>query len=287
MTDSPEFDDFRIELQKLRDHPLLKTLIKGPEVHLGKLDVREVATLMLQDAARYYLLAAANLNRTALRKASQEPETAIVEKKLRQAYALKQRLPVRAPFDDLVARAESLRRGDLGRKARGGIEALFRSRLAAEGIPVLMSPPVRSVPGILVSRRKPDGVWPDPSQGLPPKVYVEIKNERRVVDDIQIRLYEFAEAAIEMKFIYGKLDLRGMALPTTTELLERGDELRATLRSRIVGVSPAVVALFLCPKGEAERYRAGAEAFVDRLFFQEEVDECLGFLRSLTLGDVR
>ena len=36
----------------------------------------------------------------------------------------------------------------------------------------------------------------------------------------------------------------------------------------------------LCPKVEAERYREGAEAFVDRVFFQEEIDECLSFLAS-------
>jgi hypothetical protein len=41
-----------------------------------------------------------------------------------------------------------------------------------------------------------------------------------------------------------------------------------------------VVALLLCPRAEAERYRAGAETFIDRVFFQEELEECLAFLRE-------
>lgn len=49
---------------------------------------------------------------------------------------------------------------------------------------------------------------------------------------------------------------------------------------------PAVVALFLCPKAEAEKYRAGAEAFIDRLFFQEEIEECLAYLREVTVPNV-
>lgn len=42
------------------------------------------------------------------------------------------------------------------------------------------------------------------------------------------------------------------------------------------------MALFLCPRAEAEKYRAGAEAFIDRLFFQEEIEECLAYLREVT-----
>lgn len=282
MTDTPEFDEFKTELQRLRTHPLLKRLIKRDNVHLGEVKIEDVATLMLHDAARYFLLAAAGLNRTTLKRAARDPETTIIEKRLRLAYAIQRRLPVKEAFDDIVARADVVRRSDLGRKARGGIEALFRARLAAEGIPVLMSPPTRAVPGILVSRRKPDGIWPDPSAGAAPTVYLEIKNLRRVSDDIQKRLYEIAEASLEMKFLYGHLDIRGLALPSKEDVLERAAEIRQSLRSRIIGVRPAVVALFLCPKAEAERYRPGAEAFVDRLFFQEEIEECLAFLREAT-----
>lgn len=280
MTDTPEFDDFKKELGKLKAHKLLKNVLVKQELHLGKLSVEDVASLLLQDAARYFLLAAANLNRTQLKAATKEPETAIVAKKLRQAHAVKRRLPLKASFEETVARAESLRRADLGRKQRGGVEGTFRERLAAEGIPVLMSPPVRAVPGILVTRRKPDGVHPDPSQNEAPLIYLEIKNLRRVADDIQKRLYEIAEASLEMKFVYGDLKLTGLKMRSTTEVLARADEIRSTLRAQITKSRPTVVALFLCPKTEAERYRAGAEAFIDRLFFQEEIEECLDFLRA-------
>jgi hypothetical protein len=282
MTETPELDQLKVELRSLRAHPLLKKLVRRNRVRLGELGVEAVATLMLQETAKYFLLAAAGLNRTALKRATRDPETAIVERKLRQAYAVKRRLPVDASFDDVIARAEVLRRGDLGRKARGGIEALFRQRLITEDIPIRMAPPIRAVPGILVSRRKPDGVWPDPSSGQPPLVYLEIKNLGRVADDIQKRLYEIAEASLEMKLLYGDLDLRGLAIPSMERVLTGADEIRKRLRAQIVGVRPAVVALFLCKKAEAERYRAGAEAFIDRLFFQEEIDECLAYLREIT-----
>jgi len=41
----------------------------------------------------------------------------------------------------------------------------------------------------------------------------------------------------------------------------------------------------LCSKVEAERYRDGAEAFVDRVFFEEEIEECLEFLRIAAQSD--
>lgn len=280
MTDTPEFDEFKKELAQLKTHKLFKQVLTKQKLHLAKLTLDEVATLMLQEAARYFLLAASNLNRTQLKKATQEPETAIVAKKLRQAHAVQKRLPVKASFEDIVARAESLRRADLGRKQRGGIEATFRERLVAEKIPVLMAPPIRAVPGILVTRRKPDGVSPDPSANEAPVVYLEIKNLRRVADDIQKRLYEIAEASLEMKFLYGDLKLSGLNMRSTAEVLERADEIRLKLRTQIVKSRPTVVALFLCPEVEAQRYRAGAEAFIDRLFFQEEIEECLAFLRE-------
>jgi hypothetical protein len=39
---------------------------------------------------------------------------------------------------------------------------------------------------------------------------LEIKNVQRVADDIQKRLYEIAEASVEMKTLYGLLRLRGL-----------------------------------------------------------------------------
>ena len=80
MTDTPEFDDFKTELRKLKTHKGFKQLLLRGEIQLGKLALTDVAALMLEDAARYFLLAAANLNRTQLKKATKDPETVIVEK---------------------------------------------------------------------------------------------------------------------------------------------------------------------------------------------------------------
>ncbi len=280
MTDRPLVDDFQRSIEDLRADPLLAPVIKRGEVNLSSLTLDTVAQLMKIDAGYYFLIAAAGLNRTSLKKAAAEDEAKIVVPAKRKAFAIKERLPVRRLFADVASSAVALRRGDLNRKSRGGIEALFRERLAEEGIGVLMSPPVRQVPGILIGRRKPDGVFPDPATGEPPILYFEIKNVRRVADDIQKRLYEIAEAALEMKFLYGTLLVEGLALRTTKDVLAAPQEFRERLRARITQALPVVVVLMLCSRSEAERYRPGAEAFVDRVFFQEEIEECLSFLRE-------
>jgi hypothetical protein len=139
-----------------------------------------------------------------------------------------------------------------------------------------MSPPVRVVPGIVIAGRKPDGVWPDPATGLPPKIYLEIKNIRRVSDDIQKRLYELAEAALEMKLLYSDISLRGLGI--TVAATARTASTAAALRAQTTGHPPVVIGLLICPRAEAERYRLGAESFVDRIFFQEEIDDCIAFI---------
>jgi hypothetical protein len=280
LTERPLVDDFERSIGELRSNPILSQHIKSGEAHLGSLTLDGVIQLMKADAGYYFLIAAAGLNRTSLKKASAGDEAKIVAPAKRRAFAIKERLPVRKSFADIASSAVALRRGDLNRKSRGGIEALFRERLVEEGIGVLMSPPVRQVPGILIGRRKPDGVYPDPALGYPPVLYLEIKNVRRVADDIQKRLYEIAEAAIEMKFLYGALRIDGLALHTTAEVLAAPQPFRAKLRTQIVGTLPIVVVLMLCSRVEAERYREGAQAFVDRVFFQEEIEECLSFLRE-------
>lgn len=282
MSDSPALEEFRRQIEALRKHPLLVPLMRKGEMELGKLTTEQIATLLsAQGAPYYFLLAAAHLSRTTLKAAAEEPEVAIVAKPLRKARAVKNRLPVRGAFADVANAAVTLRAGDLRRKSSGGIEGLFRERLAAEGIGVLMSPPLRSIPGILIGRRKPDGVYPDPATGAAPQLYLEIKNVRRPADDIQKRLYEIAEASLEMKFLYGDLQLEGLGLKTTREVLEATSSFRQKLRERITATSPVVVVLLLCKRAEAEKYREGAEAFVDRVFFQEEIEECLAFLRSV------
>ena len=99
---------------------------------------------------------------------------------------------------------------------------LDKSRgLEHEGIPLLVSPPVRVVPGTLIGRRKPNGVWPDPAHGLPPRLYLEIKSIRRVADDIQKRLYELAEASLEMKLLYGSVKLNGLNIKNIVDAIIR------------------------------------------------------------------
>jgi hypothetical protein len=83
-----------------------------------------------------------------------------------------------------------------------------------------------------------------------------------------------------MKFLYGTIELRGLGTPDTKTVLEQTSDLRAKLRKQIRASRPTVVVLKLCSRVEAERYREGAEAFVDRVFFQEEIDDCLAFLRE-------
>jgi len=279
MTETPEFDDFQRELQKLRRHPLLRARIKGDELRWKGITVEEVARLLGHRAAYSLLLAAAKLTRTTLKKATLDPEVAITTAKLRPARAVVQRLPVRTSFNELVARAEAVRSQDLQRKARGTIEEHFKQRLVAEKIPILMA---KRVAGLLVSQRKPDGVWPDPADDEPPQVWLEIKNVRRVSDDIQKRLYEIAEVSLEMKLLYGRLELTGLGVSRPSEVLAAPAGMRAMVRAQIVGVQPVVVALLLCPRPEAERYRAGAEAFIDHVFFQDEIEACLDVLRAAT-----
>lgn len=285
MTESPELDEFRRLIDGLRKHPSLGPLLRRGEIDLGKLSVAEIASLLQsQGPAYYFLLAAAQLTRTTLKSAAAEPDAAIVTKALRKAHAVKARLPRRGVFADIANAAVTLRGGDLRRKTSGGIESLFRERLAAEGIGVLMSPPLRAVPGILIARRKPDGVFPDPATGAAPEVYLEIKNVRRVADDIQKRLYEIAEASLEMKFLYGNLKLEGLGIRSTKDVVTSSALYREKLRQQITATRPVVVVLLLCRRAEAEKYKEGAEAFVDRVFFQEEIEECLAFLKAAVLA---
>lgn len=275
----PELEAFREEILALKTHPLIAPWVVGDDLNLGRISTTDVAELLKNRVVYYFLIAAANLNRTSLKRAVQEPEAQIVSPRQRQAHVIRRRLPVRMSFDATVAKAVALRAGDFARRSRGEIEQLFRDRLAAGQIPLLMSPPIRSVPGLLIPRRKPDGVYPDPGSGQRPKVYLEIKNVQRVADDIQKRLYEIAEASIEMKAIYGRLRLHGLNLRSTLGV-EANSALRAKIRAQITTSEPTVVALFLCARGAAERYRAGAETFVDKVFFQEEIEECLLFLKA-------
>lgn len=287
MPSHPALDEFRRQVQALRKHPLLKDHIsRGGEARLDALTLDHVAAMIREkdQVAYYFLIGAAGLNRTSLKQATEVPEAQLVQKVQRKAYAIRARLPVRAAFDALADRAVTLREVDLKRRTLGGIEQLFRDRLRDEGIPIAMSPPVRQVPTLLVARRKPDGVYPDPATGQAPRLYLEIKNLRRVSDDIQKRLYEIVEASLEVKLLYGTVKLQGLGVRATRAVLDAPSEHRARMRAQIIASEPVVVALLLCPRADAERYREGAQAFVDRVFFQEEIDDCVAFLKATIAG---
>ena len=279
MPKNPELEDFRKHVAALDRHPVLRPHIDGDQLRLSELTLAEVDQLIRDDTVYYFLIAAASLNRTSIKRAMKEPDAQIVSTKQRRAFAVKKRLPATASFQATAETSVALREADLGRKQRGEVEQLFRERLKEEGIPVLMSPPIRQVPGLLIGKRKPDGIYPDPASGQPPKLYLEVKNIRRVADDIQKRLYEIVEASLERKAIYGHLKLEGLGITDTSDV-EGNSGLRAKLRKQITASDPVVVALFICPKAEAEKYREGAEAFIDRVFFQEEIQECLNFLKE-------
>lgn len=272
----PELEEFRRRVQLLRERPSVAGVLDGNRVRLASLGLSEVDELLRDDVGYYFLLAATGLNRTTLKKAAEDEAAQLVARPRRRAHAMKVRLPISEEFNSIAANAVALRSSDLRRKTQGQTEQIFRERLAHEGVPLLMSPPRRVVPGVLVSGRKPDGVWPDPKTGLPPVIYLEVKSIRRVADDIQKRLYELAEASLEMKLLYGDIELKGLNLRRTAEVGK--EETGTLLRQQVLGRRPVVVGLFLCPKAQAERYRAGAHAFIDRIYFQEEIEECIRFI---------
>lgn len=276
----PELEEFRRELALLRDDEAIQTVRRADGRYaLSELPLKDVSRLLRHEPAYYLLLAATSLNRTSLRRATETEEAQLVAPRDRKGYAVRARLPVTADFDAVIANALSLRRGDLQRKARGKTEELFRERLETEGIPLFMSPPRRVVPGVVIAGRKPDGVWPDPATGEPPVIYLEIKRIRRVSDDIQKRLYELAEVSLEMKLLYGEGSLTGLGIADNRDV--SNEETARALRRQVVGVRPIVVGLFLCPRAEAERYRVGAQALIDRIFFQEEIDACIAFIAQI------
>lgn len=283
MASQPEVDEFRLQLQELLERPPLAGIRRGEELSLRELTLDNISELMRNQAGRYLLMAAANLNRTSLRAGSDEPLARVLPVSKRSAYVVQQKLPFRTHVRSSLDQAVLLRTADLKRREQGTIEGLLRERIADEGIPLRMSPPLLTVPGLLVPQRRPDGIWPDPVEGLAPRLYLEIKNVRRVRDDIQKRLYEIAEVSLEMKALYGKLRLVGLNIQRTGEVLSSAARLQARLRRQITAVPPVVVGFLSCPREQAERYRAGAETFIDRIFFQEELDECLGFLRDTIL----
>jgi hypothetical protein len=274
----PELEEFRRQVDLLRSTSPMSARLTGDRVALRDLTLPELTQVLTTEAGHYFLMAAAGLNRSSLKQALADPEAQVAPPRQRKAYAIRARLPVDGSFESIAASATALRQGDLQRKARGQIEQLFPDRLDEEGVPLLMSPPRRVVPGVLIAGRKPDGVWPDPATGRPPEVYLEIKNIRRVADDIQKRLYELAEASMEMKLLYGRGALTGLGIADPRQVAD--PTTAAALRHQVAGLRPVVIGLLICPRALAERYRPGAEALIDRIFFQEEIEECIAFITA-------
>jgi hypothetical protein len=264
-----------------RDPRLRRHIDRRGSVSFAALDLNEVAGLLVDDTAALFLYAAADLNRTAVRTGLEAPDAQLVAAPLRRAFVVRAKLPATADFNTVVELAVQRRVATLGRSANAATEALFRGRLEFEGLPIRMKGAYTS--GILVDRRKPDGVYPDPVTGLAPELYLEIKKVNRVRDDIQKRLYEIAEVSLEVKFLYGQLNVTGLNMSKLLDDATR-QEARESLRKQVVRAKPAVVALLICRSEELElarRYRPRIEAFIDRLFFADEIEACLAFLATI------
>ncbi len=251
-------------------------------VSLGALTLEDVDGLLSTDEGALLLMASSALSRNDVRFAITSGDALLVAAPFRRAFVVRSKLPAEASFETMVELALAKRRATLGRTENAATEDLFRERLEFEGVPLRMSGAWTR--GLLVDRRKPDGVWPDPDGGEAPRLYLEIKKINRVADDIQKRLYEIAEVSLEMKFIYGDLRLKGLALDKLLTPEVQPSAL-AALRQQITRAEPVVVALLLCPADQvdrARRYRERAEAFVDRIFLPDEIDDCIGFLATRT-----
>jgi hypothetical protein len=279
----PDLRALEKQLRALASHEHLVGLIdNNGEVRLAALTLEQVDDVLKLDAGAQLLMAAAALNRTDVRTGITSTEAQLVAPPLRRAFVVRSKLPSSARFETLIELTLQKRRATLGRNENAATENLFRERLQFEGVPLRMQGAYTR--GLLVDRRKPDGVYPDPETGLAPELYLEIKKINRVADDILKRLYEIAEVSLEVKFIYGKLRLHGLDLPQLLEADQRSAVL-AQMREQVVGVRPVVVALLLCPSEQLEKarsYRERAEAFVDRLFLADEIDECIAFLAERT-----
>lgn len=72
MTLDPLLDEFRRQVEALRTQAAFARILKKGEIHLGALKTEDIAALMRDDTAYYFLMAAAGLNRTRLRKAGRD-----------------------------------------------------------------------------------------------------------------------------------------------------------------------------------------------------------------------
>ena len=77
--------EFERTIRKLREDATLKPRIRKGEIVFSGLSLPELNRLMRIEAAKYFLSAASNLNRTSLRKAAATAEAKIVSAADRRA----------------------------------------------------------------------------------------------------------------------------------------------------------------------------------------------------------
>ena len=68
MPESPALEEFRRLVGDLRRDQVIAAHTRRGEVHFGELSIEDVARLLRKEPARYFLLAAAGMNRTSLKK---------------------------------------------------------------------------------------------------------------------------------------------------------------------------------------------------------------------------
>src|SRR5215217_5435587 len=109
----PELRALEKELRALRDHPMLGPAIKDSTVVFNKLANEDVAELLAHPFGQLLLMAAADLNRTALRTGTATPDAQLVAPHLRRAFVVRSKLPPSADFSTLVELALHRRAGTL------------------------------------------------------------------------------------------------------------------------------------------------------------------------------
>lgn len=118
----PELDEFRRQVALLRSDPAIDATRQGNGRYaLAQLSLDEVTRFLRDTGCGYYfMLAATQLNRTSLKRATHDDEAQLVSPRSRKSFAVRSRLPVSGDYDAIAEKATALRAGDLQRKARGG-----------------------------------------------------------------------------------------------------------------------------------------------------------------------
>src|SRR4051812_41602782 len=78
---------------------LTPALAADGKIQFTALTLEQVAALLQDEAGSLFLLAAADLNRTALRSGIQQPDAQLVAQPLRRAFVVKAKLPDTGDFD--------------------------------------------------------------------------------------------------------------------------------------------------------------------------------------------